>query len=494
MKSKSNSKQQAGTTLAHETIPIRIGGYRYVSSFRHASCCTKQGARAYEPWVPIVSEALRLGRGDPDVEEHAWAAAQLLAQGEAPRGVERLRLVDALAELLLAAACRRPIVLVVEGLQWARGESLELLTHLQRALVTVLAGAQDDERRPRLFVVGTYRPEDAAGPELARALGALRRDRFFEELRLRPLEQDDLAELVRSMLGVPSVPRPFVERVAQATHGSPLLVELLMEELVARGVVDRARGLWRLDPERAAAVDLPSGAGELVTARLARTPERRVLEWLAVLDRPASPALLAAMGGEPEEPVAAALDALAARRLVERGDAGVEVAHARVRDAVVDGLPREGPRGRQALHAAAGRALEAAGDAAPAEVAHHLLEAGLGLEAARRARVAGAGLVAMAAGERACELWARAVRACDEAQLRGAPRREVLEEKLALHRALGDALGALDRPAEARGRTLEALALARELEDPQGEVSALVALGALNARLKERDDATDGRN
>ncbi len=458
--------------------------------------CKKQGARAYEPWVPIVAEALRLGRGDPDVEELAWAATQLLTQGgDAPRGVERLRLVDALAELLLAVACRRPMVLVVEGLQWARGETLELLAHLHRALVTVLAGAQDDERRPRLFVVATYRPEEATDPERARALQALRGDRFVEELGLRPLRTDDVSELVRSMLGVPTVPRPFVERVVEATQGSPLLVELLMEELVARGVVDRARGLWRLDPERAAAVDVPSGAGELVAARLGRTPERRVLEWLAVLDRPASAALLATIGGEPEERVATALDGLVARRLVERGDAGHEVAHARVRDAVVEALPREGERGRPRLHARAARALEALkldDEVGPAEVAHHMLEAGLGLEAAARARKAGEALRSMSAAERACELWSRGLRACDEALLRAesAPaRREVNQEKLGLYRLLGETLDALDRPADARGRTLEALALARELEDPAAEVAALVQLGALNARLKEREDA-----
>ncbi|MBX3471734.1 MAG: protein kinase, partial [Planctomycetes bacterium] len=455
--------------------------------------CKKQLARGYEPFIQIVKEAVQLGPGE-ELEEYGWAVSQLLAPpAEAPRGVERLRLVDALAELLVARACRRPLVIALENLQWARGETLELLLHLHRSLVTLLTGAHRDERRPRLFLVATYRPEELHGPELGRALAELRRDRFFEELSLRPLRPDDVGELVRSMLGVPGVPRAFVERVTQESQGNPLLVELLMEELVARGVVDRARGLWRLDAERAAALEVPSRVGDLVLARLARLPARPLLDWLALLDRPAQPALLAQLAERAEEVVARDLEELVARRVVERTEQGYELAHARVRDVVHEALVRGEAHARAAMHRRVARALEQGDGADLAELAHHLLEAGEGLEAMRRARLAGEALAAVGARERACELYTRALRVADDhlalARHDDARRRPLLEERLALHRAVAAELVALDRVAEARGQTLEGLALARELRDAQAEVGALATLGRLNARLKELDDA-----
>ncbi|MCO5167195.1 MAG: sigma 54-interacting transcriptional regulator [Planctomycetes bacterium] len=463
--------------------------------------CKKQLSRGYEPFIQVVQEAVQLGPGE-ELEEYGWAVQQLLAQpAEAPRGVERLRLVDALAELLLARACRRPLVIALEDLQWARGETLELLLHLHRSLVTLLTGAHHDERRPRLFLVATYRPEELHGPELGRALAELRRDRFFEELTLRPLRPDDVGELVRSMLGVPSVPRAFVERVAQESQGNPLLIELLMEELVARGVVDRARGLWRLDAERAAALEVPSRVGDLALARLARLPARPLLDWLALLDRPARPALLARLVERTEVEVARDLEELVARRVVERTEQGYELAHAKVRDVVHEALARgeagHAPHDRPEMHRRIARALEPGegpgegGDLA--ELAHHLLEAGEGLEAMRRARQAGEALAAVGARERACELFARALRVADDhlalARHDAARRRPLLEEKLALHRAITAELVGLERLTEARGQTLEGLALARELGDAQAEVGALATLGRLNARLKELDDA-----
>jgi DNA-binding NtrC family response regulator/tetratricopeptide (TPR) repeat protein len=460
--------------------------------------CKKQLARGYEPFISVVKEALQLGPGE-ELDEYGWAVSQLLTQPtslESPRGVERLKLVDALAELLIARACRRPLVIALENLQWARGETLELLLHLHRSLVTILSGANTDERRPRLFLVATYRPEEVHGPELGRALKELRRDRFFEELTLRPLRTDDVSELVRSMLGVPTVPRAFVERVAQESQGNPLLIELLMEELVARGVVDRTRGLWRLDAERAASLDVPARMSDLVLARLARLPARDLLDWLAVIDRPARAALVAHLSERPEDGVARALEELVASRVVERTEQGYELAHAKVRDAVYDAIQREGRASdRGAMHRAVARALEGPlGEGSGlAEQAHHLLEAGEGLEAARRARQAGEGVAALGARERACELYGRALRVADDhlALTRHdlVRSRPLLEEKLALHRSLTEELVGLERLPEARSRTLESLALARQLDDAQAEVSALARLGELNARLKEVDDA-----
>ncbi|RMG10814.1 MAG: GAF domain-containing protein [Planctomycetota bacterium] len=450
--------------------------------------CRKHLARGYEPFVSVLQQAARLGGGETGLE---WAVTRLLESDEVPRGVERLRLVDALAEFLIARSAERPLVVCLEDLQWARGETLDLLLHLYRTLVSILAGAEGPEQRPQLFLLGTYRPEELHGPELGQALRGLARDRFFEELALGPLRADDVSELIRSMLGVPSVPRAFARRVTETTQGNPLFVELLMEELVDSGAVDRSRGLWRLDPARLAAVEIPARVHDLVERRLERCPERRLLEWLAVLDREAAPALLAQLCERDEEDLVAALEALCRSRLVARSEGTYRLAHSSVRDAIYAGIDR-----RAVLHARAASVLEAlhglGEDVNPCELAHHHLEAGTGLHAVRWARRAGESAAALGASARAGELYRRALRAADD-HLALAPnegaRRRLLEEKLGLLRALVGLLGDDEHAAEARAYTLKGLEVARELGDAQAEVAALAHLGTLNARLKESDDA-----
>ena len=469
---------------------VQLGGAMFLRG-----TCRKHQARGYEPFVSVFQQAAQLEGAELD--QLGWAVSHLLGaardEDEDPRGIERLRMVDALAEFLIAQSTKRPIVLALEDMQWAREETLELLRHIYRTLVAILSGANpESSERPQLFVIGTYRPEETRGPELGQALDALRHDRFFEELRLEPLASDDSADLIRSMLGVPNVPRRFVDRVMEETKGNPLFVELLMEELVERGVVDRTRGLWRLDPARLDSTELPRHVRDLVESRLARLPQRPLLEWLAVIDRAAPPSLLSRLTGQAVSAVRAELAELTRRHLTERVGAAKgsawELAHARVREVVYTSLADRAQR-----HAQVAAALEAEGGASEAELAHHLLEASAGIDAVRAARRAAESAVGVGASERATELYTRALRVADDRLALSQddePRyRELAEEKLTVLRALVHELTRLERVAEARSRTLEGLEVARELGDGQAEVAALAHLGALNAQLAENEDA-----
>jgi len=448
--------------------------------------CTKHPGRGFEPFVEIVREVTALGDAD---DPNAWVA-ETLSNPDADAGVDRLHLMDAVAELLLTRSYERPLLISLEDLQWARGDTLELLLYLFRALVTALGRARGQERHPQLFLVGSYRPEELHGPELGRALNGLKRDRFFEQLSLRPLREDDVAELVRSMLGVPSVPRAFLAQVTQASAGNPLFLELLLEELVERGVIERQRGQWRLKPGELAP-DLPALVHELVLSRLERLEARELLDWLAVFNRALESSTLARLTGRSEDDVLAELDALVRSRFVcASPGGGYTLTHAKVRDVVYGALESPGR-----LHARAAELLDEARQAGGAEVplselAHHLLEAGEGAAALQRAREAGEAARAVGAAERASELYSRALELCETLVAEGRLPLEVAQrERLELLRALVHVDTEQGRFLEARAQTLEGLELARKLSDTEAEVSALTHLGTINAHLKEREDA-----
>jgi transcriptional regulator with GAF, ATPase, and Fis domain/predicted ATPase len=444
--------------------------------------CRKHHSRAYEPFVEIVRQ---LGAHDDPTVRRLLSGSDADEQPESDK-VERLRFIDAITDLVLQRSLRGPLVLSIEGLQWARGETLELLLHLHRSLVALRGSGAV----PRLLVLATYRPEEVRGPELGRALKELRRDRFFEELTLRPLRTDDASELIHSMLGVHDVPRRFVERVMNETLGNPLFIEQLMAELVASGLIDRRRGLWRFDRDKADALEVPNRVGVVVLNRIARLPQlqKEALEALAVLDRPAPVGLIAKVMACDESETALALDAQVKDRTLARQDGRYGYAHAKTRDVVFNAVDK-----KTVVHEAIARALQggADGEADLSEYAHHLLEARTNPEAVLVASRAAERATAIGASERACELYQRALAAASVhlPNLAEAQKPKLLREKLALLKGYIRELAQLERVAEARARSLDALQTAQELADEQEEVALLAELGTLNARLKEFEDA-----
>src|SRR5690606_2274125 len=104
---------------------------------------------------------------------------------------ERLRLFDAVADWLGAIARRRPVLLVLDDLQWADRSSLLLLRHL----VETPPGE-------RLLAVLTLRDEvEAPGP--LHAVHALGIEEHIEQVEVAGLERDDVTALVAQALGRP---------------------------------------------------------------------------------------------------------------------------------------------------------------------------------------------------------------------------------------------------------------------------------------------------
>jgi hypothetical protein len=172
----------------------------------------------------------------------------------------RARAFAALRELFRRLSRVRTVVLVIDDLQWADGDSFELL----HALMHV-----PDE--PPLLLLGTIRVGTERRREGAQASldipGVVRR------VDLKPLGFDDAAELARELLHKSSGAPPegeVVKRIVEDAKGHPLFIE----ELVRSRAANHASGVRKLDDalwERVSRLD--SG-------------ERRVLELLSVAGRP----------------------------------------------------------------------------------------------------------------------------------------------------------------------------------------------------------------
>ncbi|WP_159798772.1 ATP-binding protein [Puerhibacterium puerhi] len=336
-------------------------------------------------------------------------------------GVDAGRAPEALVDLLVALAARRPVVVVLEDLHWSDDATRTVLARLARVAA-----------RAALLVVATYRSEDADRRHPVRALLAeLTRSRALTQLDVPRLGADQVVELARALAG-PGAP---LDELVERSEGVPFYVE----ELAG-----------------AAGTAVPESLRDLLLLRYLRLGDdaRAFCRAVAAAGQRAPYDLLAAALGEDaltaaEEAARAAVDAG-----VLRADAdGYRFRHALMQEAVAGELL---PGERRRLHTAYARALEArpATLARLAEIADHWWGARV-LDRALAAAVAGhaaaeadaATQSALTLGERALELWDLVP---DAEAVAGIPHHELLR-RLAdtlhasthLHRALAVAREAL---------------------------------------------------
>ncbi len=403
---------------------------RALSARFPVSCTAKTRRRAADKILAGVAEVVQAQR----VPEIAHLVAHLLRVPsedspvvgpllDSPQRLEA-RLFMALKRLLTAEADRRPAMIVVENLELCETDTLNFLQYLA-------AGMRDQ----RIAIIGTathalYERHTSFGDgEVAPTkieLGAL-----------TPAESEELLrELCKQLHDVP----PRLLAHVRGMGGSPRAIQELVRLLHESDVIVREGVMWRLDPEKVAAMTLPKTYEELVAARLRvmEPVERRVVEMASVvgetswldaviaLERadtrtsdPDGPTLaeIAASGDHSRISVADAVNKLIEREwLVEMpassvaGERELRFAYPNLWSLVYKGMDEHK---RRAYHGVVARWLELHPEgrtpAVQEEVARHLTLGGDAREAASRYRRAAEAARAAYQNEKAIRLFDRAL-------------------------------------------------------------------------------------
>ena len=149
---------------------------------------------------------------------------QALAAGSADAEGSRFLFFDAVARTLARCARRRPLVLVLDDLQWVGSASLRLLEHIAFELasesVLLLATLRNTARE--------------RGDPLNGTLAALGAQDRCEHIRLGRLSRVDVAALLRQVVGGP-VPADFTAELLARTEGVPLFLREALRVLGERG-------------------------------------------------------------------------------------------------------------------------------------------------------------------------------------------------------------------------------------------------------------------
>ena len=275
---------------------------------------------------------------------------------------ERRLIHAAVARLLTNVAGPAGTLLILDDLQWAGPDALDLVNTLARTsgMLRIVGAYRDTE----------VRPADPLGVLLA----DLAQARLVRQHSLGPLTAAAAAGLLDDLLvDVAEADRGRVEGVLQRAGGTPFFL-VSYAQAVRQGSVEGVP--W----------DLAQG----VLQRVAMLPAagQAVLRAAAVVGRRASRVLLAAVVGQQEEAMLVGLEAACeARLLMEEGDDAYAFAHDLIREVVEAEL---GAARRAMLHRRVAEAMEGdPGGAAPELLAFHYDRGGTWDKAVRYLELAG---------------------------------------------------------------------------------------------------------
>lgn len=274
------------------------------------------------------------------------------------------RLFAALARTFLAEAQERPLILVLEEVQWAQALTFQFVEYLMAEMV----------RTPsRLLVLLTFQqsetPDDLPFWETLRWLSRWDGHRFHR-LRLERLAGAELRSLVQQICNADPA---LVEYVGYMAGGNPLHTLQLVRYLHNESLLESTPSGWRLRPQAGRQRPVPPALADLVELRVRRflsrqadsSAHQRVLQRAALLGRrfPLS-LLLRLLRDEDDQALLGrldeVLDALEAEGLLRADEADMEQLvfdHGIIREVIARTLA--GRRQSRRLHALVARAMEA---------------------------------------------------------------------------------------------------------------------------------------
>jgi predicted ATPase/class 3 adenylate cyclase len=366
---------------------------------------------------------------------------------------QMLRTFDEVAATVLALTRERPLLLMLDDLQWADDDSIQLIRYLVRTMGSA-----------PIFLLISLRPySDSATGGASKLIADLDRMRVTQVLRLQRLTPRQSGELLQHLLGSPA-DESMVESLHSRSEGVPFFLEELARAYREAEAIQLIDGTWTMTKLSGPAV--PSSIQTLVERRLAQLSDdcRSRLADAGVLGRRFRLAdlarVLAHIDGGPTQTELQVGEDL--RNAVDLGlimaerpgaDYDYSFSHDQIRASLLASLPRQ--RKRDIHQAIAEQLATEGGPESLSMLAHHALEAGdqtlavdSGIRAAQTA-------MAMSAPEEAVRLIDLTLPAASEP-----------EKRIEMLRLKDDALAVLERGVERMANLAEMTALSGAVSDP----------------------------
>lgn len=298
------------------------------------------------------------------------------------RGATTERMLRELFQALQEVSLIRPLVVVLDDLQWVDGATLDVISAFARG-----------RESARVLIIATFRPLDAVLNKnpVQTLKQELLAQRLCSEIGLHRLTQTDVTDYVQVAYPRSDSTTELATLLYRRSEGNPLFMTAALEHSVAQGLLIEDQGqIHPTIPLSQVELELPQSLSRVVEAQIERlsTEEQTILESASVAGVTFSPAIIAPAADSEVQHVEDLCHHLARRMHVIRSSgtellasgaisSRYEFVHALYREVLYE---RQAPGRRAIRHQRVGEALDKlhktqAGEAA-AELAYHFECAG----------------------------------------------------------------------------------------------------------------------
>ena len=209
------------------------------------------------------------------------------------------------ARIMRQIVAQRPMILLLEDIQWADSASLALIHYIARAF----NGSE------KVLFLATFRSENLiSDPEgyphqLAGTLSIMKREDLFSEIKLPGIDKVCISKMVESMLSG-GVQQSLTEKLATRSEGNPLFVVESIRMLLEQGKLVQENNEWHLIVEE---IDAPTKIKDIIIQRLAclNNAQRRILDAASIIGDEFKAGLLSALVDQDSLEVLETLDGIA---------------------------------------------------------------------------------------------------------------------------------------------------------------------------------------
>jgi class 3 adenylate cyclase/tetratricopeptide (TPR) repeat protein len=178
-------------------------------------------------------------------------------------------------DIIARASSFRPILFVLEDMQWADESSFEFLKGIVGLSST----------HPVMFLYA-WRPGYAETTERFRSFLAESLDGKLFDIELPPLGEGRSGELVRNLLRDAGVPQRVIAKIVEKSGGNPFFIEETIRSFIDRGAMDPGKSGPAMAQELES-IEIPNSIDAVIMSRIDRLDEalRELLRIASVIGR-----------------------------------------------------------------------------------------------------------------------------------------------------------------------------------------------------------------
>lgn len=263
---------------------IGIGKTRLIKEFKH----TKnenfefyegeghlERTKSFFPFREIFSELLKKKQ---DIEEDDYFLELLDPKVEdwkenfKEANISKESLFDTIKSLLERFSSERPIIILLDNLQWLDSLSTRSLKYIA-----------DELEQDQLYIIGACRKEKIINPASADPLEEVVQSGNSKTIELKPFDWKNTKKLLISKIGRNDIPGEFVDTIYECTQGNPLFIDAVTDELLKQGAVQPLKHRYI---ETSDEIELPEKVKEIydTTFKNLKKDEKKILQICSCMD------------------------------------------------------------------------------------------------------------------------------------------------------------------------------------------------------------------